>query len=491
MNNEDVVSVFLKAGILSDKSAIDYITDNDIDAEDIAEKMLASKMYFATKEVIESILAGKDEDGETKVEVKHTGKKSIAKDIDGSVRISSKQEEEQKTKTITDFVAYFSDRYEKIKNILLGHSDVKNPVSINRLEGKANERDVFIIGIISKMDVSKNGHRILEVEDPTGSMTAIIMKDKNVGEDNLIFDEIVAFKGGVSNGTLFVDAIIFPEIPVVNNTDKKVDDPVSSVFISDIHIGSNEYLQKVEDKFIGWLKGGDNGAGDVKYICIAGDTVDGVGIYPGQKADLKIQDIYAQYKAFEEFIERIPEHIEIVIIPGNHDAVRLAEPQPAFGKDLMPNITGFNNVHLGPNPCRVELHGIDGKQGVNVLMYHGYSFTRTIDAVPTLRVNGMDKPEYVMTELLRKRHLAPMYGSTALMPSSDDPHVISRVPDIFHTGDLHSFALKSYRGVQLISSSTFQGQTAFMDRVGHQSNPGKVTRVRLDCMKPSVLDLVN
>ncbi|MCK5373219.1 MAG: hypothetical protein KAJ20_02695, partial [Candidatus Aenigmarchaeota archaeon] len=135
MNNEDVVSVFLKAGILSDKSAIDYITDNDIDAEDIAEKMLASKMYFATKEVIESILAEKDEDGETKVEVKHAGKKSTAKDIEGSVRVSSKHEEEQKTKTITDFVAYFSDRYEKIKNILLGHSDVKNPVSINRLEG--------------------------------------------------------------------------------------------------------------------------------------------------------------------------------------------------------------------------------------------------------------------------------------------------------------------------------------------------------------------
>ncbi|NOQ37257.1 DNA polymerase II small subunit, partial [archaeon] len=75
-------------------------------------------------------------------------------------------------------------------------------------------------------------------------------------------------------------------------------------------------------------------------------------------------------------------------------------------------------------------------------------------------------------------------------PSGDDPHVISRVPDIFHTGDLHSFALKNYRGVQLISSSTFQGQTAFMDRVGHQSNPGKVTRVRLDSMRPSVLDLV-
>jgi len=489
MENKDVVSVFLKAGILSDKSAISYVIDSGVDAEKIAEKMLESKMYFATKEVIESLLDKKGTGTEIKAEVRPAKKKSTAKDIEGSVRISEKQEDAQNTKTITDFVAYFSDRYEKIKNILVGHSDVRNPISISRLEGKANERDVSVICIISGMNISKNGHMILEIEDPTGSMTAIVMKDKSIGEDSLIFDEIVALKGGVSNGTMFVDEIVFPEIPVVNNADRKVKDPVSSVFISDTHIGSNEYLQKIEDKFIGWLKSGDNGAGDIKYICIAGDTVDGVGIYPGQKADLKIQDIYAQYKAFEEFIERIPEHIEIVIIPGNHDAVRLAEPQPAFGKDLMPNITGFNNVHLGPNPCRVELHGVDGKSGVNVLMYHGYSFTRTIDAVPTLRVNGMDKPEHVMTELLRKRHLAPMYGSTALMPSGDDPHVISRVPDIFHTGDLHSFALKSYRGVQLISSSTFQGQTAFMDRVGHQSNPGKVTRVRLDSMKPSVLDL--
>ncbi len=490
MKNEDVVGVFLKAGILSDKSAIDYVIDNDLDAEDIAEKMLVSKMFFATKEVIGTLLDKESINGDAKVEVRPISKKGLAKDIDGSVRITSKPDEEQSTKTITDFVAYFSDRYEKIKNILLGHSDVKNPISISRLVGKNNERDVSVICIVSSMDVSKNGHRILEVEDPTGPMTAIVMKDKNVGEDSLILDEIVALKGGVSNGTLFVDEIIFPEIPVVNNTEKKVDDPVSAVFISDIHIGSNEYLQKVEDKFIGWLKGGSDGAGNVKYICIAGDTVDGVGIYPGQKQDLKIQDIYAQYRAFEEFVERIPEHIEIVIIPGNHDAVRLAEPQPAFGKDLMPNITGFDNVHLGPNPCRVSLHGIDGREGVRALMYHGYSFTRIIDAVPTLRVNGMDKPEYVMTELLRKRHLAPMYGSTALMPSGDDPHVISSVPDIFHTGDLHSFALKSYRGVLMVSSSTFQGQTAFMDRVGHQSNPGKVTVVRLDTMKPKVLDLV-
>ncbi|MEA3229849.1 MAG: DNA-directed DNA polymerase II small subunit [archaeon] len=487
MDKKEVVAAFLDAGILADQSAIDYMVEEEADLHDVIERLSESEKFFVTDKVIDSLL--KDDDA-GKVKVVQESRKFLAKDIEGSVVINSDMNEDQKTKTLSDFVAYFNDRYEKIKNILMAHGAVRNVVSVTRFVNKTDEKNISVIAIVSDIVVSKNGHMILNIEDPTGTMTAIIMKDKNIGEECLVTDEVIALRGSVSKGTMFVDSIVFPEIPVVNNIEKKVDDAVSGVFISDIHIGSNEYLYKVEDKFIKWIRSGENGASDVKYICIAGDTVDGVGIYPGQKQDLKIPDIYAQYRAFEEFIEKIPEYINIVIIPGNHDAVRLAEPQPAFGKNFLPNISDFKNVYLGPNPCRVNIHSVDGKAGVDVLMYHGYSFTRIIDAIPGLRSKGMDHPEHVMTELLRKRHLAPVYGSTVLMPSADDPHVISNVPDIFHTGDLHSFALNNYRGVVMVSSSTFQGQTSFMDRVGHQSNPGKVTRIRLDNKKPSVIDFL-
>ncbi len=489
MESKDIISAFMKKGILSDKSAVDHIIDKGLDVDDVIDRMLEDKKYFASSKVIEK-LYNQPSKKESDTEVIRPSKEFYAKDIEGSLKITSEIPENPNTKNLSDFVAYFNDRYEKIKNIIVGRSSVNNVISIARLDENSNESDASIVCMISDIGLSKNGHTILTVEDPTGQMTAIAMKDKDIqGIDNIIPDEIVALRGSVNKGTMFVKSIIYPELPMSNNTEKKVYDPVSAVFISDIHIGSKEYMKKIEDRFIDWLKSGEKGSGNVKYICMAGDNVDGVGIYPGQKDDLSIPDIYDQYAAFERFVERIPEYINIVVIPGNHDAVRLAEPQPKLSKELVPNLRKFNNVSLGTNPCRVNLHSIGDNIGINSLMYHGYSFTKIIDAIPELRAHGMDKPQHVMKELLKKRHLAPKYGSTVLMPSGDDPHVISNVPDIFHTGDLHSFCIDSYRGVLNISSSTFQGQTAFMDRVGHTAQPGKITTVRLDTKKPTVIDM--
>ena len=71
-------------------------------------------------------------------------------------------------------------------------------------------------------------------------------------------------------------------------------------------------------------------AGKVKYLLIAGDIVDGVGVYPGQAKELSIRDVHKQYNFAAKYLEKIPNYIEIVISPGNHDASRKALPQPAI-----------------------------------------------------------------------------------------------------------------------------------------------------------------
>ena len=63
-------------------------------------------------------------------------------------------------------------------------------------------------------------------------------------------------------------------------------------------------------------------AGRVKYLLIAGDIVDGVGIYPGQQNELTIRDVHKQYNFAIKYLEKIPDYIEIVLSPGNHDAAR-------------------------------------------------------------------------------------------------------------------------------------------------------------------------
>ena len=245
-----------------------------------------------------------------------------------------------------------------------------------------------------------------------------------------------------------------------------------------MHLGSKEYLKLVEEKFLKWINK-DSQTQDVKYLFISGDNVDGVGIYPSQKEDLEINDIYEQYAEFERFIEKIPEEIEIMICPGNHDAVMQFEPQFALDKVYVPNLVNRSNVHLVKNPEYIYLHNNDDSNGLKVLMYHGYSFTSIIDVIPELRKHGLSHPEYVMTEVLRKRHVAPLYGASIVAPATEDYLVMDEIPDIFQTGDLHSHCLKNYKGTTLISSSTFQGQTSFMDRVGHIANPGKVSMVDL------------
>ena len=72
--------------------------------------------------------------------------------------------------------------------------------------------------------------------------------------------------------------------------------------MADIHLGSNTFLHDDWARFIQWLNGnytlpGNNfDSGRVKYIVVAGDIVDGIGVYPDQEAELEIADIYAQYE---------------------------------------------------------------------------------------------------------------------------------------------------------------------------------------------------
>jgi DNA polymerase II small subunit len=55
------------------------------------------------------------------------------------------------------------------------------------------------------------------------------------------------------------------------------------------------------NRFVSWLNGKyGNGqmqeiASHIKYVLIAGDVVDGIGVYPNQAKELAIKDVYGQY----------------------------------------------------------------------------------------------------------------------------------------------------------------------------------------------------
>jgi DNA polymerase II small subunit len=202
----------------------------------------------------------------------------------------------------------------------------------------------------------------------------------------------------------------------------------------------------------------------VKYLVLAGDVVDGVGIYPDQEKELTILDIYGQYEEAAAQLDGIPKRIKIILAPGNHDAVRQAEPQPALPKEYR-DLFSNNVIHVG-NPALVDI------EGVKVLMYHGRSLDDIMTKIPRLEYS---RPHEAMEELLKRRHLAPMYGGRSpIAPEKDDYLVIDEIPDVLHCGHVHTYGTSFYRGIFVVNSSCWQSQTEFQKKVNLNPMPGIV-----------------
>ena len=407
-----------------------------------------------------------------------------------TVQITFEYEDKKKKRTLQDFVGLFNARFKALEKILQSRQELQNITSISRLNRKTRE-NISIIGIVVDKQFTKNDNIILLIEDTTATIKAIITKTKQevyTTARDIVLDEVVGISGTIGENVIFVNNIIFPDIPIINEV-KKAQDDAHAIILSDIHIGSVYFLEEEFNRFISWIRcetGTEEQqalAKKVKYIFIVGDMVDGVGIYPAQEKELKIKDILQQYKEFSKFIQQIPPTINIIISTGNHDAVRLAEPQPKIPQHICPEIYQRPNTTIVGNPAIVTIHATPEFQGFEVLLYHGYSYDYYGDAVESIRNSGRhisDRNDLIMKFLLQRRHLAPTYTSTPYIPDpTQDPLLIEKIPDIFLSGHVHKAAIGSYRGVQIISGSCWQAKTAFQEKVGHEPEPCRVPIINL------------
>jgi len=375
----------------------------------------------------------------------------------------------------SDFVHYFRDRYAKIREIL---SRRLNSRPIESLGKSTTGREVSVIGMVMDVRTTAKGNRVIELEDPTGLLIAVIQKDSEIYEQSglIITDEVIGITGtSDGNGRIFVKSLLWPDMP--NQTAPLEKGNGCALLLSDLHVGSKYFIADAWQRFLEWLNGDtDDPSGlsaQVQYIVIAGDIVDGIGIYPGQEKDLAIMDIYEQYQAAAQWLNAIRKDIKVIIAPGNHDIVRQAEPQPALPEDIQ-RYFRKDMLFVG-NPAWVTLGGI------SVLVYHG----RSIDDL-VLRLPGISyaAPEKAMIEMLRRRHLSPIYGSrVSIAPEHEDHYVISRPPAILHCGHVHTVGIARYKGVAVINSGTWQSQTDFQKKMNIQPVAGVVPIVDLASMK--------
>ncbi|MFC4540768.1 DNA-directed DNA polymerase II small subunit [Halosolutus amylolyticus] len=377
----------------------------------------------------------------------------------------------------SDFVSVFRDRLDRLGSKLRSRVNHRPATAIESMPGG---EEVAMVGLVNDVRSTASGHWLVELEDATGTFPWLVMKDREYVDlvDELLCDEVLAMEGTLADdsGIAFVDSMHFPDVPRTHEP-STADRPVQAALISDVHVGSQEFMADAWNRFADWLH---TEAGErVEYLLLAGDMVEGVGVYPDQDEELDIVDIYEQYEAFNEHLKRVPGDLEIVMIPGNHDAVRLAEPQPGFDEELR-EIMSAHDPRIVSNPSMVTI------EGVSVLMYHGVSLDEVIAELPEEKAS-YDEPHRAMYQLLKKRHVAPQFGGhTRLAPEEQDYLAIDEVPDIFHTGHVHKLGFGKYHNVLAINSGCWQAQTDFQKSVNIDPDAGYAPIVDLDTLDVTV-----
>ncbi|HPJ30303.1 MAG TPA: DNA-directed DNA polymerase II small subunit [Methanothrix sp.] len=373
-----------------------------------------------------------------------------------------------------DFIRYFRDRYSRIREILSGRLNARPIESLRR---DVAGREISIIGMVMEVRTSAKGNRVVELEDPSGMVTVIFSKGAPGSEEveTLVPDEVVGVTGTTDGkGRFFGKTLVRPDLQARSLI---ATGEGGALLLSDVHVGSTYFVEDAWERFIEWVRGETDDplgiSSKVRYAVIAGDLVDGIGIYPGQEADLAIKDIWEQYERAAELVSEIPDRIKIVISPGNHDVVRQAEPQPAL-PDSLRNLFKKNVTFVG-NPATFRLGGVDW------LVYHGRSIDDLVLKIPGL---SYGEPEKAMVEMLKRRHLSPIYGNrVSIAPEVEDLLVIKRPPAVLHSGHVHTVGMARYKGVTAINSGTWQGQTDFQKKMNIQPTPAIVPYLDLSTMR--------
>lgn len=402
--------------------------------------------------------------------------------------LSASPQNNNKALEVKDFVNHFKNRYKEISNYISDKNSIENLVSIGKING--DKQKFSIIGLVLNKNFSKNKNLILEVEDLTGKIKVIISKDKEelIKEaENIPLDAVLGFKGFGNKEILFVNEIIFPE----SRLDKRKKSPVEeyALFIGDVHYGSKNFLEKDFSRFIDYLNKEGEEQKKIKYLFIVGDLVTGVGNYPDQELDLSIKDLEDQFMGIAKFLSKIRKDIKIIISPGNHDGVRIMEPQPPFDEKYAWPLYELENAVILSNPSMVNIGSKNEFEGFNVLCYHGFSFPYFANNIPELMAEkSMNKPEKIMEFLLKHRHLAPTHGSTQYFPLEKDGLLIRKSPDIFVSGHTHKSNVYHYNNILIISVSSWEGMTPYQEKFGNTPDHCKVPVFNLKTRAIKFLD---
>ena len=519
--NKEILRFCLERGFLVDSDLLKLFSETfDVESVKIIiekvktythQKVLTREVFEKNKKLLHNVFLDLPDDKKKefeKLKIKLGLSIEISKEKDVSKKgFSLTQNEEDfssqgikiistpvKTKEkveVADFTNYFRNRFNEMKGILQAHPKLDNLVSIDKIFG--NRQGVSVIGIVYDKIITKNKNIILDVEDMTGRIKILINNSKKelyeTAED-ICLDSVLGFKCSGNNEILFANEIVFPEASILKRKKSVVEE--YALFIGDLHFGSKRFLKKGFSKFIDYLNGKTPDTLEVKkikYLFLVGDVITGVGNYPNQEPDLEIVDLEEQFIGLAELLKQIPKRIKILICPGNHDGVRLMEPQPILDERYAWALQELDNVILVENPNIVNIGARKNFPGFNILSYHGFSYPYYANNISSLVLKKtMNCPEEIAKYLLKNRHLAPTHGSTQYYPNEEDKLLIKEIPDIFVSGHTHKCGISYYNNILVISVSCWEAMTPYQEKFGNEPDHCKVPIFNLKTRAIKILD---
>ncbi len=398
---------------------------------------------------------------------------------------------------VEGYSSLFKSRFEKSLKILSLRQDSKkikkieiakqlfnqSKINYNSMSKEDIDSSLFVAGLVMNKDI-KNNNYDLTIDDYTGLLTATTYNDELKKQISMLtVDQMVMieFENNPKKRKNIIKNLFPLDIP--DRIPNRSRSETYSILISDLHIGSKFFMENEFQNFLEWLNGNGTNkeiVSKIKYICICGDLIDGIGIFPNQDRELLEKDSYSQMDHAIKILSKIPKHMKVFLIPGNHDLGRRALPQPAIPRKYAEKLYSLDNISLLGNPCMINM------EGVKILMFHGQSLDDVIASLPGL---SYSKPAEAMKILLKSRHLSPIYGQrTPIAPEKEDMMVIEEVPDILHSGHVHVIDVDSYKGTLLINSGAWQSQTPFQQTMGITPTPAIAIAINLSSLKPYKID---
>jgi DNA polymerase II small subunit len=521
MNTQEILKFCLERGFLLDNEVLNLLSEtNDIESVKLIierikdytnQRIITKNLFDQNKEKVIQIFSTLPKENQQQLEklkIKLGISIEISKEFFTEKNQESAKDENKETNfndvkilstfpnnhtkklEVEDFTRYFRNRVNEMKKILQGNASLRNLVSINKISG--NRQGISIIGIVSNKSITKNGNMLLEVEDLTGKIKVLInshnLKLYEKAEE-ISLDSVLGFSGFGDREILFANDIIFPDSILQERKKSPVEE--YALFLGDLHFGSKLFLENSFLKFIDYVNGKTQSkeSEKIKYLFFVGDIIAGVGVYPNQEKDLFLKDIEEQFIGVSEVLSKIRKDIKIIISPGNHDGVRLMEPQPLLNERYAWSIYNLKNVVLTGNPAYVNIGAKENFPGFDVLTYHGFSFPYYANTVPKfMKEKTLNFPDKIMAYLLKNRHLAPSHSSVQYYPSEEDNLMIKKIPDIFVSAHTHKSAVSYYNNILMISVSSWESKTSNQERMGNEPDFCKVPMFNLKTRTIKILD---